>query len=49
MEKVRTKNKCICCKREIEGQWIFFNEKKDDRLVWVCNICNHLEKSESKK
>lgn len=37
------KNNCICCKKEKEGSWIFFNEQKDDKLVWVCNTCNHIK------
>ena len=39
------KNICICCKKEREGKWIFFNEKNDDKLVWVCSICNHLKEN----
>ncbi len=36
-------NNCICCKKEKEGQWIFFNEKANDKLVWVCDNCNHIQ------
>ena len=42
--KKMKKNECLCCKKEKEGSYIFYNEKVDDKLVWVCNDCNHLEK-----
>jgi hypothetical protein len=43
------KYECICCKKEREGQWIFFNEKCDDRLVWICNICNYKKEEKCTK
>ena len=34
------KHICFCCKKEKEGKWVFFNERVNDKLVWLCNDCN---------